>query len=405
MLNYKKPAFWVATLAIIAVVVICGGLISNPQKEPLTVEDYANQFIEEQITAYEKNEWTDVKIIDSKITKLEKIASFNELLSSPVEIWSLEYRLQPDDISKAPLPGGMNEVDGWITEDSSMGKPMLVFSYEDSKPQYLGCTWSGEGDFTTLAGQETAVRVFLEGIDLLPNETYRGNHIVVKFPLSTGETCQLFLSQPVIQGDLGIWCVERWMDGNGSVYYVTPQTDAITTDYYKDLQEQCDGGHKPSLLDPLQAALEYINNELGQHVSINKLVPEYSAKVEDFLITPESHFIGFITNLNADRSYFDLDQIEWLTNDDTERLMELDIKPDEMPDGYYIYNPNNYPMYCQVTEQTQYSIINGGGEATPESVTKEEFIEYLEQYSDFSPLFRIITKDGYVQSIIEQYVP
>ncbi len=172
ILNYKKPAFWVVIAAIIAVVAICVGLVNNPQKEPLTVEDYANQFMEQQITTYEKNEGTDVKIIDSKITRLEKIASFDELLSSPVEIWSLEYRLKPDDISKAFLPGGMNEVDGWITENSSMGKPMLIFSYEGSKPQYLGYAWSGEGDFTTVAGRETALRMFLEGMDLLPNETY-----------------------------------------------------------------------------------------------------------------------------------------------------------------------------------------------------------------------------------------
>ncbi len=126
ILNYKKPAFWVVIVAIIAVAVICVGLVNNPQREPLTVEDYANQFMEQQITTYEKNEGTDVKIIDSKITRLQKIASFDELLSSPVEIWCLEYRLKPNDISKAFLPGGMNEVDGWITENSSMGKPMLM---------------------------------------------------------------------------------------------------------------------------------------------------------------------------------------------------------------------------------------------------------------------------------------
>ncbi len=172
ILNYKKPVFWVVILVIIAVVGICVGLVNKPQKEPLTVEDYANQFIEQQITTYEENEGTDVKIIDNKITRLEKIASFDELLSSSVEIWSLEYRLKPDDISKAFLPGGMNEVDGWITENSSMGKPMLIFSYEGSKPQYLGYAWSGEGDFTTAAGRETALRKFLVGMDLLPDGTY-----------------------------------------------------------------------------------------------------------------------------------------------------------------------------------------------------------------------------------------
>lgn len=405
ILKYKKPAFWVVIVAIIVVAAICIGLMSNPQKKQLTVEDYANQFVEQEIAAYEK-EWTDVKIIDSKITKLEKIASFDKLVSSPLEIWSLEYRLKPDDISKVILAGGMNEVDGWITEDSSMGKPMLIFSYEGSKPQYLGYTWSGENDFATLAGQETALRIFLEGIELLPHETYSGNHMVVKFPISTGETCQLFLSQPVVQGDFGIWCVERWMDGNGTLYYVTPKTNALIADYYKDLQKECDEGHKPWLIDPLQVAIDYINNDLGQHVSLDKLVSQYSATVEDFMKTPESHFIGFISNFkNDDRPYFHLDQIEWLTYDDDKRLKELNIKPDDMPNGYYIYNPQSYPMYCGVTEKTQYIIINLGEDITLKAVTMEEFIEYIEQYSEFAPLFRIVKKDGYVQSVTEQYVP
>ena len=62
--------------------------------------------------------------------------------------------------------------------------------------------------------------------------------------------------------------------------------------YYKDLQKECDEGHKPWLIDPLQVAIDYINNDLGQHVSLDKLVSQYSATVEDFMKTPESHFIG-----------------------------------------------------------------------------------------------------------------
>lgn len=405
ILNYKKPAFWVTIAAVIAVAAVCIGLMSNPQAEQLTVEDYANQYIKEVIKSYEDSEWTNFKIVDSKITKLEKMAAFDNILKYTLEIWSLEYRLKPDDISNVMLAGGMNEVDGWITEDSSMGKPVLVFSYEHSKPRYLGCIWSGENDFDTIAGKETALRIFLEGIELLPHETYSGNHVVVKFPLSTGETCQLFLSQPVVQGDSGIWCVERWMDGNGYVYYVTPKANALIADYYKDLQKQCDDGHNLLLLDPLKVAIDYINNDLGQHVSSDKIVPQYSATVVDFMQTPESHYIGFISNFDTDSSSFHLDEIEWLTLDDAERLKELNIKPDDMPNGFYIHNPDSHPMHFQVTDQTQYIIINWEGDATHKSVTKKEFIEHLEQYSDFVPPFRVISEGGYVQIITEQYVP
>ncbi|SCX92923.1 M56 family metallopeptidase [Alkaliphilus peptidifermentans] len=400
ILNYKKPRFWAIIGAVIAVVVISVGLMSNPPKEQWTVEEYAEQFVKEKIEFYS----TAYKTVDSKITKLEKIASLDQLLPSNVEIWSLEYRLKPDDISNVMLAGGMNAIDGWITEDESMGKPLLVFSYEGSKLQYLGYMKSGEADFSNLAGQEIALRIFLEGKGLLENVSYKGNHILVQFQLSTGETSQLLVSQPVIQGEQGIWCVERWMDGNGTVYYVTPETDIRIAEYYKELQKQSDDGTNLSLLDPMQVATDFIINDLGQGGSVDNIVLKYSAKPEDFYKTPESHFIGFISNFSKESASFHLDKIEWLTLNDTQRLKELNIDPNDL-NGFYIYNPDSYPMYFQVTEQTEYNIINWDEGAVHKSVTMEEFIDSFKKYSDFTPPFRIITKDGYVQSITEQYVP
>ncbi|WP_053083691.1 M56 family metallopeptidase [Rubeoparvulum massiliense] len=409
ILRYKEPKFWVAIVAVIAVVVISIGLINDPQDKQLSIEDYANQFIDETIAANDTDDYY-FKIIDRKITKLEKIASIDELLpTGTLEIWSLEYRLKPEDMSKIILAGGMNEVNGWITEETSMGKPLLVFSYEHSTPQFLGPIWSGEAELSTLAGQETALRIFLEKSGMVSRETYSGNHIVIQFPLSTGETCQLLLSQPVIQGDHGIWCVERWMDGNGSVYYVTPKTDIRLTEYFQKLQDEVDQGHKPWLMDPLQVAIEWINNDLGQNVSLDELELKYSATVKDFMVTPVSHFIGFISDFETakySKPYFHLDQIEWLTLEDNERLEELNIDPNEdMPNGFYIHNPHNYPMFFQVTEDTKYNIIVLGEEVTHKSVNMEDFIKHLEQFSDFTPPFWVTTKDGYVQDITEQYVP
>lgn len=401
---FKKPALWIVVVAVLAVVAARAGLMGNTQKGQLTVEDYAGQYVQEVIAAYDTGAF---KITESKITKLEKIASFEQLLPATVlEIWSLEYRLKPDDISKVMLAGGMHEIDGWITEEASMGKPILIFAYENAAPQLLGTAWSGAADFSTTAGQETALRIFLEERGLLPNVTFSGSHIVIKFPLSTGETSQLLLSQPVVQGDRGIWCVERWMDGNGTVYHVTPETAMMIADYYRELQKQSDQGSNTALLDPLQVALDFINNDLGQRVSLGELVPLYSARAEDFLQTPESHFMGFIKNFNRESPSFHLYKIEWLTLEDTERLKELNIAPDDLPNGFYIYTPpQSYPEFFQVKDQTQYSIINWGVDTTHKLVAMDEFVRYLEQYADFAPPFSIVTKDGYVQSITEQYVP
>lgn len=407
ILNYKRPAFWGIIVAVVVVAIVSLGLMSDPRKQPLTVEDYANQFVEEQIKGYENY----FSITDSKIIKMEKLSTLNNLLPYHIEVWSIEYRLKPEGIDKALMAGNIGIVDGWVTEDTSMGRPMLIFSYKKSNPEYLGSIWTSDRyyntlDYSSIAEHETAVRAFLEKKKLIPAETYSGNHILVQFPLSTGETSQLFLSQPVVQGESGIWCVERWMDGTGNIYYDTPETSGTAIDYYNDLQNQANAGQNLSNLDPLQVALDYINNTLGQKVSIDKLNPIYSATAEDFAKIPESHFIGFISNFDKDNYSFHLDQIEWLTAvNDAKRLRELNIDPDGLPNGFYIHNPHSYPMHSQITDETKYFIIDRTGNAEHKSVTMEEFIKYLGQFSDFTPPFRIVMKGGYVQSITEQYVP
>jgi beta-lactamase regulating signal transducer with metallopeptidase domain len=403
ILNYKKPAFWVVLVVIIVVAALCVGLISNPKNESLTVKDYAEQFMDQNITSYENS--TDIKIINSQITRLEKIASLDDILAIPLEIWSLEYRLKPDDPTKLTMTGNM--VDGFITEEGSMGKPILIFSIMNSTPQYLGVIRSGENDISTPAGQEMAVRVFLEANHHLPHETYSGKHILVKFPLTTGETSQLLLSQPVIQGDSGIWSVERWKDSNGNEYCNTPQTDVTIAEYYARLQTLADQGEELALLDPLQVAMNYISNDIGmgQHVKLDQLVVDYEATADDFAITPESILMGYVFNLSLENHSFDFDNIEWLTMEDSARFKGLNINPDEdMPSGFYILNKYTYTDPLEVTEDTRYSIVDANAGALKE-VSKQEFIEYFKQYTDFVPPCVITTKDGYVTSIAEKYIP
>ena len=75
------------------------------------------------------------------------------------------------------------------------------------------------------------------------------------------------LSQPATQGKTGIWCIERWYDSNGTVYYYFPsrdnQTDLAAADYYAQLQAECDDGHRPGLLDSVQAAMEFAVSYFG----------------------------------------------------------------------------------------------------------------------------------------------
>ena len=90
--------------------------------------------------------------------------------------------------------------------------------------------------------------------------TYPGNHMtLLYYPYNDyngtkDEIYTLTLSQPVKQGEGGIWCVERWSDGNYTYYWFIPYDGQSSQVHYKALQAAADSGEDTSLLDPLNAA-------------------------------------------------------------------------------------------------------------------------------------------------------
>jgi len=76
----------------------------------------------------------------------------------------------------------------------------------------------------------------------------------------------LVLSQPARQGEKGIWCVERMYDDPkyGYIYVYFPRAEGLSAaEYYVKLQEECDSGLHPELLDPMQVALAYVKEVHG----------------------------------------------------------------------------------------------------------------------------------------------
>ena len=414
VLNYKKPEFWVSIVTIILIVAVGIGLISNPKEgitnniESMKVKDYAVEFVDSIIKGYENQDGLGggFKIIESKIISLDRVSSFDDILSGPVELWSIEYRLKPEDMSKVMIAGGMEEIDGWLTENGSMGKPLLAFTYEGDVTKYLGPVYTAELGMTSLAGQETAIRIMLENNNILPNETYKGNHIVMKFPASTGEAYQLLLSQPVVQGSEGIWAVERWMDGNGNIYYEYPETDIKMGDYYKNLQQQFEKGENPSLGDFKEVGYDFIKNRLGQTgVKRGNYSFKVPSTIEDFLETPISLYIAYIAKIELDDSIIHIDRVEFIGADEKDRLKDLNIDPDTLDNGYYIYNPDSYPDGLFVTEDTEYNLLNSKSIPMKNIVVKKTvFYQYLQDVNN-AALFNIYTKDGGVTKIEEIYLP
>ncbi|NLV89757.1 MAG: hypothetical protein GX021_10425, partial [Tissierellia bacterium] len=298
--------------------------------------------------------------------------------------------------------------DGWLYDQGPAGNPILAFTYENDNLVYLGNVNTLESDVDTLESAALAVRRLLENEGILPNESYEGDHVVIKFPLSTGETSQLLLSQPVVQGDSGIWAVERWMDGNGNVYlgHQDLEADMSIEEYYRKLQIESDQNAKPWLTDPVEVAYDYIINVLGQVlVKKNDLVVINPATIDDFYETPVSHYIGYITMMTVEDRIFHLDRVEFITREDEDRIAELGLNIDyDMPNGFYIHNSNTYPTSLDVSDETIYLILDWTDLSKHKSLTKEEFVEYNNSI-EYTPLYHVYTKDGFVTRIEEQYIP
>lgn len=155
IMNYKKPQFWIVSIAIAILAVFSIVLLTNGQSNTTVknitsvkdtkhkqISDLAKAAVQRNITDLEEN--PEVKIKDSKITRLELIKSFDKLTDVPVEVYALEYRILPEDPKKVVLAGGMSmDENGWLRETSSAGSPLLVVSTSNNKVQLLATIWTG----------------------------------------------------------------------------------------------------------------------------------------------------------------------------------------------------------------------------------------------------------------------
>lgn len=107
--------------------------------------------------------------------------------------------------------------------------------------------------------------------------SYGGNHMdVTIYPYNDPEnpdakTWTLVLSQPVTQGEGGIWCAERLYYGGTDTepYYILPDTDLTAAEYYAQLQAQADGGQavdcSTAALSPDDVTARYFTDRLNSY--------------------------------------------------------------------------------------------------------------------------------------------
>jgi hypothetical protein len=108
--------------------------------------------------------------------------------------------------------------------------------------------------------------------------------------------------------------------------------------------------------------------------------------------------MGYIHNFDTQSKTFDLEVAEWLTaENDGERLEALGIT--EIPNGFYIYKPEQEMQPCKLADGCEYMIFNESMQH--EAVGIDEFAENIHDWAPYD----IELEAGEVVRVTERYVP
>lgn len=138
------------------------------------------------------------------------------------------------------------------------------------------------------------------------------------------------------------------------------------------------------------------------------------ARQNDNLVVDDYQSIEdlYIGHISIEKDTLYLDEVEWITDENQDRIKELELSQSEMPNGYYIYNPSTDKMKFKLGEDTEYhfialeslSFIKEGDDRNYSTTKKEEFLEFLNHVKSDSVVFWVEIKDGSVVNITEQFV-
>ncbi|MCM1262907.1 MAG: hypothetical protein NC313_09310 [Butyrivibrio sp.] len=147
------------------------------------------------------------------------------------------------------------------------------------------------------------------------------------------------------------------------------------------------------------------NKRASKNVQAQAASPSYTDE------NGEEYIAAFLKGMTD--STITVDVAEFITDGNTERVKELNLTEEDMPDGYYIYNPDEETVAWKLDGQTVYTFIDWNGDFTgsdyPEEYTTTdaaEFQKYIGTYEDSQPgmpfFFQI--EDGVVKIILEKQI-
>lgn len=421
ILQYKKPVSVVAGLAVVAAAAVGCAIWSAPEDKN-DIHTIA-RMEEEKIAPVVEEQGS--RIIDREVLSSTGHYRVKGLLGEGIvaEVWSGECQYQLDSDKPLQLPEGVTQEGAYLYLESekyafgAMDLPepdengFAKVSYTEEQAALFGVCFGSIYPYELTMPQEemgTMVRALLEEKGYITPETYEGNHIIVDVSLHQQKgysDYRLLLSQPVKQEADGIWCVERWSDEMGNLYYNYVR-GAEEDVYYAEQQAQCDEGHKVGLLNPEDVAMTFLREDMELWSVTTDDIVVREGTLEDFYGDMSSKRLGYITKLDEKEGILHLNEAQWYTEENRERLAQVQLDPNmEMPNGYYIRTwENNTAMDLGKQPEILVVEFTENGVEQKELKSWKALEKHLEEGGGYLP-FWITSENGVVTKVEEQYVP
>ncbi|MFO7610992.1 MAG: hypothetical protein R6W99_00695 [Clostridia bacterium] len=119
-------------------------------------------------------------------------------------------------------------------------------------------------------------------------------------------------------------------------------------------------------------------------------------------ILPFGEKLGYVIEFNVESYFIYIDECEWITMQDKDRIKALGLNEDtDMPGGFYIYNPDVEKEKFLATASTRYFII-GRDEMILVETDAAGFKKRMEEYR---VLCNVTALGNIVVVVAEVYVP
>lgn len=254
---------------------------------PLTHEDFVAVHIANVASSIGT---PHITIVESRVDRFEKLAEISDILPQPIELWTLEFALRAEYEPFVRWGSFEAGAGGWISNATSFNEAYttLAFYYENGELRLLDAIpWhiiDGRGTDMDIYILEQRLRLHLESIGMIMPVSFPGNHyFAYVFNDHTGEGyghhMRLLLSQPVRQGDGGIWFVERVHHLHEVETFPVSvlnwlETPLIRADFLQMQHMADDGTDNLDRTSPTNVALDHLDTftHVGPHVVLIELV-------------------------------------------------------------------------------------------------------------------------------------